>query len=275
MNQENTLFIIKIVSTLLAGSFIIYSIVRAGGLGAVLKNSVNLVNGAENAWLNFAAAVIPYGVSLIPATLTYQHVRTELHFEFWTAVDAGIVVELFGVVAMQTIIRFWQNNKKYTSNKSENRAPLGLAIFAYSFYLIIVLVVNVVLEIIAGKQTFWGILAIGLFSLLGIPSGILVAIRSQHREVLEEKRAMKQQPKQEQSQQREQKVKHASGYANQIIAMLEAEYEKNKRVMAPKEITAKLKLDHNKSKGYVSTLTSKWVAEKGIDKKAGSDKFTF
>lgn len=254
---------------------------RSGGPGAILTNITNLVNGAESAWMNLAAALIPYGVSLIPAYLTYQHVYNELDFKQWIAIDSGVVVELFGVVAMQTIIRFWQNNKKYTSEKSELRAPLKAAVFAYGFYLVITMTVNVVLEVVAGERTFWPIVAIALFSLLGIPSGVLVAIRTTHREILDQRMQAKQgqgqnNKPQAQGKPQEYKPKHASDFQPQIVKMLQDEYDKTGRVLTPKEITAKLKLDHARSKGYVSTQTTNWMQTNGIqkDKKASSDKFT-
>lgn len=270
--------VIGIAGLLIAAifAFVVY-VVRSGGPSEMLRRVTDLVNGAESAWMNLAASLIPYGVSLIPAYLTYQHVYNELDFDWWIAVDAGVVVELFGVVAMQTIIRFWQNNKKYTSEKSEMRAPLKAAVFAYGFYLVITLTVNVVLEIVAGERTFWPIVAIALFSLLGVPSGILVAIRTTHREILDQRLQAKTQGKPTQQQPpKQQRPKYASDFQQEITAMLQKEWDTNGRVMPPKEITAKLKLDHNASKGYVSQHTTKWMQQNGIqkDKKAPADKFT-
>jgi len=116
----------------------------------------------------------------------------------------------------------------------------------------------------------WIITAIGLFSLLSFPSGVLISIRTQYREMLddkEEKRTQAQQAKAQPAQARhESKPKPASAYKDRMREMLEAEYAKTARVLSPKEITAALKLDHNNSKGFVSTTTSAWMQEKGISK---------
>lgn len=270
MNSQTVIIIFQYITILVVMAFIVYSVKRVGGLGAVFSNSIKLVNGAEGAWMNFISAIVPYGVSFIPASMTYDHVISQLNFSPALAWDAGIVIELFGVVAMHTIIKFWQNNKKYTSEKSEKKAPLGLAIFSYSFYLAIVLIVNVVLEIMAGQKDFWGILAIALFSLLGIPSGVLVAIRSQHQEMLVNRfvrpsggnlPVVPQEIK-------ERRQKKASAYKAKMLSMLDEAYDKNGHVLELTEITAKLKLDHDKAKGFVSTTRTEWMNSKGIQKPA-------
>lgn len=268
METQNTTIVFQYLAIFAVIGFIIYSVRRVGGLGAVFSNSIKLVNGAEGAWMNFIAAVVPYGVSFIPANMTYDHVQSQLGFSRALAWDAGIVIELFGVVAMHTIIKFWQNNKKYTSDKSEKRAPLGSAIFSYSFYLAIVLIVNVVLEIMAGARDFWGILAIALFSLLGIPSGVLVAIRAQHREMLDSKNQHTYTPPADDPQRVPKNVRprHASEFKEQMLTMLENEYSKNGQVLELTAITNKLKLDHNNAKGFVSTVRTEWMKEKGIQK---------
>jgi hypothetical protein len=278
MSEQIVSLVMRFVASAVLIAFVIFYVKRAGGILEVFRNFIDLVNGAESAWLNAAAALIPYGVSLIPASLTFRHVISELGFDFWTALDAGIVVELFGVVAMQTIIKFWQNNKKYTSEKSENRAPLGLAIFAYAFYLIITLTVNVVLEIVAGTRGFWGILAIGLFSLLGIPSGILIAIRAQHKEIVDSrvKSRTGNAPVISIPQIPSNRTKPASAFRAQMIDMLNQQYSKDGRILELTEITGKLKLDHATAKGFVSTLRTNWMAEKGIQKPPKSgDGLTF
>ena len=279
MNEQIASLVMRIVAVAALVAFVIFYVKRAGGILNVFSNFIELVNGAESAWLNAAAALIPYGVSLIPASWTFRHVMSELGFDFWTALDAGVVVELFGVVAMQTIIKFWQNNKRYTSEKSENRAPLGLAIFAYAFYLIITLIVNVVLEVVAGTREFWGIVAIGLFSLLGIPSGVLIAIRAQHKEIVDARGKPRQGntpmisvPQIPSSS----RTRRASEFRAQMLDMLETQYSKDGRILELTEITGKLKLDHATAKGFVSTLRSGWMAEKGIQKPSKSDGgFTF
>lgn len=142
----------------------------------------NAVNEAENSFVNFLSALAPWGVPIIPAYLTYWHTNVDLKFPSWVAWTAAFVVEVLGLASMRTAIRFWEHNKRYT--KDSNRAPVGLAISTYLFYLIVILTVNVILDI--QKGVIWiNVLAIGLFSLLSLPAGLLIAIRAQHSELLE------------------------------------------------------------------------------------------
>jgi hypothetical protein len=227
----------------------------------------DVLNGAEKSVLDFMSAVVPYAVPVIPAYLTYFHTQNMMGFPAWVAGTAAFVVEALGMASVSTAIRFWHNNQRYKSEA--NKAPFWLAFSVYVFYVVIILVVNVILENVAGTRNGLVILCIGLFSMLSIPSGVLIAIRSQYREMLEDRTAKKTGGKQQAEPAKQSyKEKHASDFKDRIPQMLNEEWEKNKRILTPKEITAKLKLDHGKNKGYVSTITSQWKA-------GNSDKFTF
>lgn len=233
-----------------------------------------VLNGMERGIIDFISAFVPYAVPVIPAYLTFYHTRDMMDFPAWVAWTAAFVVEALGLASVATVVRFYLHNKRYKSE--QNRAPFWIALGVYIFYIVIVIVVNVILEIVADTRGGFIITAIALFSLLSFPSGVLISIRTQYREMLDEKEANKK-PKNNDMPQVVKETrgkKPASHYQPQILAMLEAEYEKNQRVLTPKEITARLKLDHNNSKGYVSTTTSKWMSEKGISK-APPNKLTF
>lgn len=242
----------------------------------VLEAISDTFAGGERAWLDLLGALVPYGVTLIPAYLTYFHTYKIMEFPQWVAAVAAFVVEVFGVTSMHTIVKFWENNKKYTSDKSEMRAPLNLAIFTYAFYMVIVLVVNVVLETVSKQRSAWVIVAIALFSLMGIPAGILVAIRATHREKLEARQQARTQKNEGQGKpthaQGERRPKHASDYRDKIIEMAQAHHAKTGEVITPKAVTTALKLEHDKAKGYVSTTLTTWAKENGIEK---NHPFTF
>ena len=234
-----------------------------------------VLNGMERGIIDFISAFVPYAVPIIPAYLTFYHTRDMMDFPAWVAWTAAFVVEALGLASVATVVRFYLHNKRYKSE--QNRAPFWIAFGVYVFYIVVVIVTNVILEIVAGTRGGFIITAIGLFSLLSFPSGVLISIRTQYREMLddrEEKRNHKNTITTEETRHEPRGKKPASHYQPQIVAMLEAEYAKNQRVLTPKEITAKLKLDHNNSKGYVSTTTSKWMSEKGISK-ALPNKLTF
>ena len=170
-----------------------------------------VINSAERSFLDLLSALVPYAVPIIPAFLTFDHVHKMMGFDVWVAWTAAFVTEVLGITSVSTAIRFYRHNAIYaaqataaqpaekskgkksnatttTKNKLKNKAPFGLAIFTYVFYLAIVLSVNVLLLIESQSKTAAVIWAIGLFSLLSVPSGILISIRSQFGEMLEEKK---------------------------------------------------------------------------------------
>jgi len=144
------------------------------------------INGAERSILDALSAIVPYTTASIPAYLTYTHTLDYMQFRNEIAILAAFTVEVLGVTAVSTAIRFWQWNNNH-SNKAE-RAPFVLAVLTYAFYIVITLSVNVLLEVYAAVRSPAVIWAIGLFSLLSIPSGVLISIRAQFGEMLEDKR---------------------------------------------------------------------------------------
>jgi hypothetical protein len=153
------------------------------------------INGAERAILDALSAVVPYTTASIPAHLTYDHTLNQMGFTNNIAWLVAFTVEVLGVTAVSTSIRFWQWNKTHSLEK--DRAPFWLAVGTYGFYILITLSVNVILEIYATQRAPAVIWAIGLFSLLSIPSGILISIRAQHGEMLETKKEQVEQRKTE------------------------------------------------------------------------------
>lgn len=231
----------------------------------LFETLANVINGMERGVLDFLSALVPYAVPVIPAYLTYYHTRDMMGFPHWVAVTAAFVVEVLGMTSVSTAIRFYRNNLRYSSE--QNKAPFVLALFVYIFYLVIVISVNVILEIVAGTRGGWIILSIALFTLLSVPSGVLISIRSQFSEMLED-RASKGKPANitPVSQVYSPRSRKASDFKADMITMLENEHQRTGRILELTEITSKLKLDHNNSKGFVSTVRSNWMAEKNIQK---------
>ena len=234
----------------------------------MFKFLARVFNNAENGILDFLSAFVPYCVPVIPAYLTYFHTHDAdmMNFPVWVAITAAFVVETLGMASVSTAIKFWRNNQMYKSN--ENKAPFKLAFGVYLFYIVIVLTVNVMLEIVSGSRSGMIITAIALFSMLSFPSGILIAIRSQYKEILEE-RAERKMPRQVISQttaQVERKAKKPSDYYDKIRDLAAASVAKNGKLPSPKEITAKLGLDHHGAKGYVSQTLTNYGKENGINK---------
>jgi len=142
------------------------------------------ISGAERSLLDLLSALVPWAVPVIPAYLTVYHTMHEMAFPSWVAITAGFVTEVLGIASVSTAIKFYRHNLKYKDAK--NHAPFVLAVGTYLFYLVIILTVNVILEVVAGTRSTSVIVAIGLFSLLSLPSAVLISIRAQHTEALNE-----------------------------------------------------------------------------------------
>lgn len=156
----------------------------------IFRSISDTINGGERAILDALSSIVPYTTASIPAYMTYWHVITYMEFPSQIAWLAAFTVEVLGVTAVSTAIRFWRWNKVHS--KESNRAPFWLAVGTYGFYILITLSVNVLLEVYAEVRSPAVIWAIALFSLLSIPSGVLISIRSQFGEMLEEKKLQKQ-----------------------------------------------------------------------------------
>lgn len=250
------------------------------GISGLFKAISETVNGGENAIIDAISAITPYLVPIIPAYLTFFHVHDPraMNFPVEIAWTAAIVVEFLGMSSMATTIRFWRNNQRYKSEK--NQAPFWIALLTYIFYLAITMTVNVLLEADLGDRSRIVIWAIGLFSMLSVPSGVLIAVRSIYREMLEERSAPRknnvgQDGNEPQQSQGRKQSRPASKFKEQMITMLDKEYQQNNRILDLTEITSRLRLDHNNSKGFVSTVRSNWMQERGIQKPPKKDGLTF
>ena len=153
-------------------------------LSNVFETISETINGAEKSFLDLLSALVPWAVPVIPAYLTVYHTQHEMGFPVWVAFTAGFVTEVLGIASVSTSIKFYRHNLKYKDSK--NHAPFWLALGTYVFYLVIVLTVNVLLEFVEGTRSASVIIAIGLFSLLSLPSAVLISIRAQHTEILSE-----------------------------------------------------------------------------------------
>lgn len=182
-------------------------------LSNVFETISETINGAEKSFLDLLSALVPWAVPVIPAYLTVYHTQNEMGFPAWVAFTAGFVTEVLGIASVATAIKFYRHNLKYKDSK--NHAPFWLAMFTYIFYLAIILTVNVLLELVAGSRSNEVIIAIGLFSLLSLPSAVLISIRAQHAEILNEV----EERKEERKAARIQTLQPARGFAKDTSAV--------------------------------------------------------
>lgn len=228
-----------------------------------------LVNGAEDSLINLISAVILWMVPIVPAYLTYQHNITDLKFPAWVAWTTAFVVEFLGLASMRTSIKFYEHNKRYTTEYK--KAPFWPVVGTYAFYIVVVLSVNVLLD--WGKVEGTHVWAIALFSLLSVPAGYLISARAQHTELLRQIENDKEKARENKKQSKEQKVVvpeekpkvYASSKRQEIVDLLTVIWETEHRVAMPKELSDRLELDADTSKGYISSLTKNWKIANHIE----------
>lgn len=149
----------------------------------IFERFSKIVNDGEDSVINLLCVVAPWLVPIIPAFLTYWHTVKDLGFPVWVAWTSAVVVEVLGLASMRTSISFFEHNKHYS--KETNKAPFAVTISTYIFYLIVILTVNILLDVTNGVK--WvNVIAVGLFSLLSVPAGVLISVRTQHSELIKE-----------------------------------------------------------------------------------------
>ena len=131
------------------------------------------IRNTEHAVITFIAAVIPWLVPVIPAYLTGYHVVGSLGLPEWAGWIVGLIVEGLGLASMSRTIAFWENNRKYS--KDTNKMPIIVPLGTYIWYLIIVIVVNVLLEKASGASAI-RIWTVGLLATLSVPTAALISI---------------------------------------------------------------------------------------------------
>lgn len=141
------------------------------------------IQETENSIVNFLSAFAPWLAPLVPAFMTYQHAEGTLGFPLLIALAAAVVVEILGFSAVSTYLAFWFHNRK---NKAEiKKAPLSIVVIAFSFYLALIVSSNVLLDTFPKER--WAEISVRtLFTLQTVPAALLVAVRTQHRELLSE-----------------------------------------------------------------------------------------
>lgn len=139
------------------------------------------IRQTESSIVNIIAAIAPWLAPLAPAYMTYQHARFTLDFPVWIAVPGAVTVEILGFSTVSTYLAFWFHNKRNAAEAK--RAPLGIVIFSFVFYLALIIVSNVILD--AYDAAKWAVIIVrALFTLQSIPAALIVAVRTQHRDML-------------------------------------------------------------------------------------------
>lgn len=147
------------------------------------------VNNAEGSLVNFLTAFSPWLAPLAPAYIMFTHMTGFLEFPTWLALVLAVLVEILGFGTVSTALDFWFHNRKEKSGIK--RAPIEAVVGVFAFYLVLILVSNVVIDIATAYfspeiQKGAGILVKMLLTLQTIPGAFLVGVRTSHRELLKE-----------------------------------------------------------------------------------------
>ena len=145
------------------------------------------VNDTEGSLVNFLTAFSPWLAPLAPAYMTYHHMVEFLMFDEWLAWVLALVVEILGFGTVSTGLDFWFYNRRNKSQKKQ--APLALVFISFGFYLTLIIVSNVLIDLAVGFGTEthkqMAIVSVrALLTLQTIPAALIVAVRTGHRDLL-------------------------------------------------------------------------------------------
>lgn len=141
------------------------------------------IRDAESSIVNFLSVFAPWLAPIVPAYMTFQHATNVLGFPYIIALAAAILVEILGFSAVSTFLAFWFYNRR--NQAQSKRAPIEVIIFAFFFYLALIVSTNVLLDTFPGEK--WAEISVrALFTLQTIPAALIIAVRTQHKELLSE-----------------------------------------------------------------------------------------
>lgn len=188
----------------------------------------NWINGIEGSLVNFLTAFSPWLAPLAPAYMTYVHMIEFLHFPVWVSGALALVVEILGFGTVSTFLDFWFFNRR---NKAQmKKAPLFLVVVSFGFYLGLIVVSNVLIDLArefgTESQISGAIVSVrALLTLQTIPAAIIVAVRTGHRDLL---RQIQQEKREKMSAKNESFTKD-----NQIHSVKSESFAKDWRILRP------------------------------------------
>lgn len=141
------------------------------------------IRGTETSIVNLISAIAPWLAPIAPAYMTYQHAVDVLHFPLWVAVPVAVVVEILGFSAISTFMAFWFFNRRNKANAK--KAPTGWVIFAFLFYLALIVTSNILLDTFHNADGA-KIAVRALYTLQTIPAALIVIARAGHKSLLAE-----------------------------------------------------------------------------------------
>lgn len=257
-----------------------------------------VIESAETPFQKLAIFILPVLAPVGPATITGLHVYKLMTsvFDFGgygaqisasLSVVIAVVLELIGYVGALAFIKSVHD----LVNGKTWRLALSVILngFVYVFYLYLMYQINYRLAVFFGTPETVNNIILWL-AFMTVPSGILSANHLVQKDFAERDTIIRHekddfrlrlkaiengfdifgvgrgtQPAQpEPIRAGAYTPKPASHYHDKILSMLEKQYKSNGTVMELTDISAALKLNHAKSKGYISGLRKKWMNDNGI-----------
>jgi signal transduction histidine kinase len=143
----------------------------------------------EKRLLDGVAGISPWLAPLVPTYFAaynayFYLAKGRQWWDVGAVVVVALVVETIGLAGVHTAIQFWNWNR--TRLKSDDAAPLGMAVAAVVVYVAIIILVNGLLDFYAvaapEQLPYVKIVAVALLSLLALNSALIVALRAGQQE---------------------------------------------------------------------------------------------
>jgi hypothetical protein len=220
--------------------------------GQIFDEVNDWIRNSEGSVVNLLSAIAPWAAPVAPAYLSLMHMTHRLSFPQPVAISVAVVVEILGLTTISTAISFWSHNRRYQKAKDYKKAPVGLVIGAFVFYLVVIISVNVILDVFPESRVAV-IVSNGLLTTLSIPAATVLAVRTQHTELV---KAIKEENVKRQAKKEDQPAGRASVKSNKIEALLNQAWDVEHRVLTGKEIVEQLQV----AKSTASEQRKKWLA---------------
>lgn len=131
---------------------------------------------SEQNLIDNVARFVPWLAPGIPAAFAYINSTNVLLVEWYIAVLIALTVEGLGLASVHTALSLVEYTKTHSKNqpKAESYIMIGMALF----YLAIVVMVNIILDL---QHPIQIIIAKALLSLVSIPAAVTLSIRQLHK----------------------------------------------------------------------------------------------
>ncbi len=144
------------------------------GLGNKLNRVKESAGAVEDFLIDAVIGVMPWLTPLPSAVLIARATVKLLAWDPWLGVIMAVIVESLGIASINVALRLWEYNR--TRHKSNEPAPVKLAIAAVVVYLASIILLTVLFDVIPDAKH----LAVLLLPVLTLTAAMVVALRRSH-----------------------------------------------------------------------------------------------